>query len=233
MSRSRAASLVGLVIAVVTFVAFVLPLSACAPTDTGNPPLDLDEDRVRGTGFSGLVGTIVDFTGEVGAVVPAEGDVVGMFLDEPAAFARRPVVGDGSFGLSLEGNGRSVRVWIEREDGAADEATSAVVDWRIEDDASLSRRPELDPCLQLSEAVRLTRGGTVIVPIANECGAPITLSVGGVLGDITATADESVASGDFGELTIQVQPDAAGGAVVQLVLSGALDREVQVSGIVR
>ncbi len=175
----------------------VLPLLAalfalaCAPTESGNPPVAFDGSKVDGHAADGFVETVVRIDGRSGAVEPAEGEVYLATFGMPLEAASVNVEPDRSFGGLTNGStGEVVRAFVRTDDGI-----SAAIDWRLESEELVPEQPL--ECLQVVRTAEFEADGTASIAIGNECDGDIELEVSATSGT-DVVAPSSIASGDEG-----------------------------------
>ena len=196
--------------------------SACAVTDTGNPPAApfVDPDRVESDGSS--IGE-TQLRGRPGAVFPAEGVVIFTPFGEDRAL-RASVAADGSFSTVLSFSAVSDVVRLQVVQGGL---RSNPVD--IDPDGEV--RPALS-CLSIDKwteaALDETGESVFFVEASNDCEDTVVFDAPQMRlsdGPLTLTSSEiaPLAAGAVATLTFRVTRDAAGEDILFLPVSAPID----------
>ena len=175
---------------------YVFPLAvvvvvACAPTDVGNPPLDVDDMLITPlpppVGQPGMFP--VEVEGAAGAVSPPEGSVTIVGLMSPAFSSTSELAADGSFRLVLEqpssgfADGERFRIFASR-----DNVRSNPIDFEFLTGQALAPVANaLDPCVEIDRIVDAAESARIF----NGCDGPLTLSVGRTFGGVSAELSAS------------------------------------------
>jgi hypothetical protein len=150
-------------------------LAACAPTDTGNPPLApmLDPELISGFTMTGLKRVTVTVTGGPGAIDADHGTVLVLDFGTTAPPHRADVAADGSFSLVFDTvSDDDLRLWAEVDGQRSDPFDFVVVFDRIE-----PREPEVDDCVEFAPRFALDlEGASRECVVTNGCATDVMLA---------------------------------------------------------
>lgn len=207
------------------FLGFLTALATagagCVVSPQPSPPdLVLDGDRIDLHPGTGLVSTLIDFSGGPGAVHPAEGVVVITNLDTTEAPSFAKVQPDGSFALAVPGQpGQTFRFQAKSGNLRSQPADFVVstggeaIDTAVEGPACLALDPSRWIALDGASDARS-------IVIRNQCSGAVSLGAPhlrrGLAGfSFTPTTPLTIAAGDVATLTVKA---GAGGAESEDVL---------------
>lgn len=181
------------------FLLSALLLPACIATETGNPPIVVEDESLVVEQASppapgDPITTSID--GPAATVSPASGQVEVRLLDSDAPTVVSPVMADGSFSISFDEEGGERFRMLVRDGAEASAPLDATAGFE-----GLTPLPQTD-CIVVSPTARLD---TTTVSIRNDCAFSVTRGAASLRLPSAATVEDGaleIPAGGQAEVTV-------------------------------